>query len=78
VKTRMPLIFNIRTDPFERAPITSNTYWDWMLERTYMREYSTKIVRDFLNTFKEYPPRQKPASFTIDQLLDNLQKSLAK
>jgi arylsulfatase len=78
VKTRMPLIFNIRTDPFERAPITSNTYWDWMLERTYMREYSTKIVRDFLNTFKEYPPRQKPASFTIDQLLENLQKSLAR
>lgn len=78
VKTRMPIIFNLRTDPFERAPITSNTYWDWMLERTYLREYSTRVIREFLNTFKEYPPRQKPASFTIDQLLDALQKSLAK
>jgi arylsulfatase len=78
VKTRMPMIFNLRTDPYERAPITSNTYWDWMLERTYLRDYSTRIIRDFLNTFKEYPPRQKPASFTIDQLLENLQKSLAK
>ena len=76
VKTRMPMIFNLRTDPFERAPITSNTYWDWALERSYLREYSSRIIKDFLNTFKEYPPRQKPASFTIDQMLENLQKSL--
>ena len=78
VKTRMPLIFNLRTDPFERAPITSNTYWDWMLDRTYLRDYSSHIIQDFLNTFKEYPPRQRPSSFTIDQLLENLQKSIAK
>ena len=78
VKTRMPLIFNIRTDPFERAPITSNTYWDWMMERSYLRDYASRMIRDFLNTFKEYPPRQKPASFTIDQMLEDLRKSLAK
>jgi arylsulfatase A-like enzyme len=78
VKTRMPLIFNLRTDPFERAPITSNTYWDWMLERTYLRDYASRIIHDFLATFKEYPPRQRPATFTIDQMLEDLQKSLAK
>ena len=78
VKTRMPMLFNLRTDPYERAPITSNTYWDWYLERTYLRDYSTRIIREFLNTFREYPPRQRPASFTIDQLIEGLQKSLAK
>ena len=78
VKTRIPLIFNLRTDPYERATITSNTYWDWMMERSYLREYASKIIKDFLTTFKEYPPRQRPASFTIDQMVENLQKSLAK
>lgn len=76
VKTRMPILFNLRTDPFERAPITSNTYWDWFLERTYLSEIGAGIVREFLNTFREYPPRQKPASFTIDQMMESLQKSL--
>ena len=78
VKTRIPLIFNLRTDPYERATITSNTYWDWMMERSYLREYASQIIKDFLTTFKEYPPRQRPASFTIDQMVENLQKSLAK
>jgi arylsulfatase len=78
VKTRMPILFNLRTDPFERAPVTSNTYWDWMLDRTFLRDYSTRIIRDFLNTFKEYPQRQRPASFTIDQMLESLQKSMNK
>ena len=52
--------------------------WDWYLEHVYLREYANGIVRSFINTFKEYPPRQKPASFTIDQMLENLRQSLAK
>ncbi|MBI3208851.1 MAG: arylsulfatase [Candidatus Solibacter usitatus] len=78
VKTRMPLIFNLRIDPFERAQITSNTYWDWMMSRSYMREFSSKIIRDYLTTFREYPQRQRPASFTIDQMMEALQKSMGK
>ena len=78
VKTRMPMLFNLRTDPYERAPITSNTYWDWMLDRTFVMDYARRNIGEFLRTFREYPPRQKPASFTIDQMIESLQKSLAK
>ena len=78
VKTRLPMLFNLRTDPYERAPITSNTYWDWMLDRTFVMDYARRNIASFLNTFREYPPRQRPASFTIDQMIESLQKSLAK
>lgn len=54
VKTRMRVIFNLRTDPFERAPLTSNTDWDWLVERSYLRDYSTKIIKDFVTTCKEH------------------------
>ena len=64
---RIPKMFNLRTDPFERADITSNTYWDWYLRKAYMLLAAQGIVGNFMQTFKEFPPRQKAASFTIDQ-----------
>lgn len=73
VTLRAPKIFNLRTDPYERADITSNTYYDWYIDHVYLFVPTQKIVGDFLATFKEYPPRQKAASFTIGQVLEKLQ-----
>lgn len=66
---RLPKLFNLRTDPYERADITSNTYYDWLLHHDYIF-YATAFIADqFAATFKVFPPRQKAASFTIDDAL---------
>jgi arylsulfatase len=72
VPLRVPLIFNLRRDPYERAEVTSNTYYDWMIDRAFMLYGAQAIVGYFLQTFKEFPPRQKAASFTIDQAMEKL------
>jgi arylsulfatase len=73
---RIPKLFNLRTDPFERADLTSNTYWDWYISKAYMIMAAQALVVPFLNTFKEFPPRQKAATFTIDQALEKMESSL--
>lgn len=77
VALRVPKLFNLRTDPFERADTTSNTYWDWYLSKAYMIMASQAIVGSFLETFQDYPPRQKAASFTIDQAMEKLETSIS-
>ena len=72
VNTRIPWLFNLRTDPYERASITSNTYWDWYMDHVFLLLPAQGYVGKFLETFKEFP-RQKAASFTIDQVLEMLQ-----
>jgi arylsulfatase len=74
VKTRVPWIYNLRTDPYEHASVTSNTYWDWFLDHAFLAIPAQGVVARFLETFKEYPPRQKAASFTIDEVLESLQQ----
>ncbi len=69
---RIPYIVNLRTDPYERATITSNTYFDWLLDRAFLLVPAQQYVGQFLATFKAYPPRQKAASFTIGEVLDTL------
>ena len=76
-KLRAPKLFNLRTDPFEHADVTSNTYWDWVIDRLYLMFYGTALVTRFLETFKEFPPRQEPASFTIANAVEELEKFLA-
>jgi arylsulfatase len=71
---RVPLIYNLRLDPYERANITSNTYYDWLLDHAFMLMPAQTYVGQFLATFKDFPPRQKAASFTIDQALQKLQQ----
>jgi len=73
VPLRVPLILNLRRDPYERAPITSNTYYDWLLDRAYLLVPAQTYVGNFLQTFVEYPPRQKAASFSLDQVMEKLQ-----
>ncbi|RIA45418.1 arylsulfatase [Dichotomicrobium thermohalophilum] len=70
---RIPLLFNLRRDPYERAQITSNTYYDWLLDRAFVLVPAQAYVQRFLETFKEFPPRQKPASFSIDQVMEALE-----
>lgn len=72
VPLRIPLIFNLRRDPYERAEITSNTYYDWLIDRAYLLVPAQAYVGEFLATFKEYPPRQKAASFSLDQVMETL------
>jgi arylsulfatase len=74
---RIPKLFNLRTDPFERADITSNTYWDWYISHAYIIGASQAIVTRFLSTFKDFPPRQRAASFTIDQALEKMNAALS-
>jgi len=71
---RVPYIYNLRTDPFERATITSNTYYDWLLDHAFMLVPAQALVGQFLATFKDYPPRQKAASFTIQQILEKMSR----
>ena len=74
---RVPFIYNLRTDPYEKASITSNTYFDWMIDHVYLLTPAQQYVGEFLETFKEYPPRQKAASFSVDQVLEKLQNGAA-
>jgi len=74
VTLRLPKIFNLRTDPYERADITSNTYYEWLVEHLYLLVPVQKIVGDFLATFKEFPPDQKSGSFSVDQVLEKLKE----
>jgi arylsulfatase A-like enzyme len=72
---RIPKIFNLRTDPFERADVDSNTYWDWYLDHAFFIMEAQDLTAKFIASFKDYPPRQKAASFSIDQILANMQSA---
>ena len=76
VSLRIPKLFNLRTDPFERADITSNTYYDWFLDHAFLVVPAQSVVADFLATFTKFPPRQKAASFTIDRVMEKLQEGI--
>jgi arylsulfatase A-like enzyme len=66
---RVPKIFNLRTDPYERADVTSNSYYEWYLYHAYILYGAFAIADKFAATFKDFPPVQKPNSFTIDDAL---------
>ena len=72
VPLRVPLLVNLRRDPYERGMVTSNTYDDWFLDRVYLLMPAQAYVADFLETFQEFPPRQKAASFSLDQVMEKL------
>ena len=72
---RLPKIYNLRTDPFEFADTTSNTYWDWIFDHAFVLVPAQHEVQKFMETFVDFPPRQKPGSFTVQQAHEKLQKS---
>jgi arylsulfatase A-like enzyme len=75
VTLRVPKLFNLRTDPFERADITSVTYYDWFVDHVFLMVPAQAYIGEFLQTFREYPQRQKAASFNLDDVLRRLQES---
>ena len=78
VTQRVPKIFNLRLDPYERADVTSNTYHDWVLDHVFLLVPAQDYVGKFLMTFKEYPQRQKAASFNLDEVLQKLKETPSK
>ena len=73
VELRTPLLFNLRRDPFEKAQHSSNTYNDWFIDRVFVLVPMQQYVAQFLQTFVEYPPSQKPGSFNLRKVIDQIQ-----
>ncbi|MCK5069939.1 MAG: sulfatase-like hydrolase/transferase, partial [Desulfocapsa sp.] len=74
IQLRAPLIAHLRRDPYERGMKSSNTYDDWWLDRAYLLVPAQAYVAKFLETFKEFPPTGKAASFSLDQVMETLEK----
>jgi arylsulfatase len=71
IPLRAPNLYNLRADPFERASEDADMFYaKWMADHTFLLVPAQAIVAEFLKTFQEFPPRQKPASFSIDQALE--------
>ena len=69
---RVPLLFNLRRDPFERAQHNANTYNDWFLDRAFVLVPMQGMAAKFLETMKEYPPSQTPGSFNLKKIEEQL------
>lgn len=77
-KRRVPLVFNLRMDPYEHAQISGSGYDQWRIENTYVVPLGQTKATEFLQTFVEYPPSQRPASFSIDQIRKAVDKEIVK
>jgi hypothetical protein len=77
-RLRVPRIFNLRADPFERADHEAADYQRWFIDHLFLLVPAQAYVGRFLQTFREFPPRQKPASFSVDQVLQMLGRVAAK
>ena len=75
VELRIPKIFNLRRDPFERADENSNGYWNWVLEHFYIIPAAAVFIAQQLESFKEFPPRQEAPSFNIDKMIARMNKA---
>jgi arylsulfatase len=73
---RIPKLFNLRMDPYERADVVSDQYDEWRIENAYLMGQVTFHAANFLESFVEYPPSQEPASFTIDQISRNVEAQI--
>jgi arylsulfatase A-like enzyme len=72
-----PKFFNLRMDPYERADIVSDQYYDWFAQNAYVVQYTLNRVKPFLASLKEYPPSQQVGSFSIDQMMEALERSIS-
>jgi arylsulfatase A-like enzyme len=78
VTLRLPKLFNLRTDPYERADQTSNTYYDWVIDHAFLFVPAQAYVAEFLTSFKEFPQRQKAASFNLEEVMQKMRESHGK
>ena len=77
MKLRVPHIFHLRRDPFERAEFNSNVYWDWLIDHVPYLYAAQAVVKEQLDNFVKYPPRQKAASFNLDTVMAQLAPAMA-
>ena len=77
VQLRVPKLFSLRADPFERADHEGIDYQRWRIDRIFLLVPAQAFVVNWLQSFQEFPPRQKPASFGIDQVMEKLQQPAA-
>jgi arylsulfatase A-like enzyme len=75
---RVPKIFNLRMDPYERADVVSDQYYDWTTKNVYVTYGAIAETAKFLQTFAAYPPSQKPASFTVDGIRAGVDAEIAR
>ena len=75
-KLRIAKFYDLHADPFERADITSNTYWDWLMDHAYIQYGAVAQIAEYLETYKESPPSQKPASFSVEGLMENMHRAV--
>ena len=73
---RIPKLYNLRMDPYERADISSDQYDDWRVKNAYLMGQMTFHASNFLQTCVEYPPSQPPASFTVDQVAKDVERKI--
>ena len=73
---RVPKVFNLRTDPYERADLTSNTYYDWLIDHAWLMVPAQVFVGMHLATLVEFPPRQKSASFSLEDVKAKLEAGI--
>jgi arylsulfatase A-like enzyme len=78
VKLRIPKLFNLRRDPYERADTDSNNYRHWWIRHAFMLFVANEYVEELLKSFVDFPPRQKPASFNLDQVVRDMKAHRAK
>jgi arylsulfatase len=78
VELRVPLLFHLRRDPFERAQHTSNTYNDWFLDRVFVLVPLQGLAAKFLQTMQEYPPSQTAGSFNLKKIEEQLRTGGSK
>jgi hypothetical protein len=72
VKLRLPHIMSLRRDPFERADFNSNTYFDWMFDHIPQMYLMQAVIAGQIADFEKFPPRQKPASFNLDSVMEQI------
>jgi arylsulfatase len=74
VRLRFPALIDLRSDPFEKAPLGSIYYSDWAAHRMFALVPAQAYVAKWISSFKEFPPRQKPASFSVDEVMKKLEE----
>jgi len=73
VPLRLPKLFNLRRDPFERADENSNGYWNWVVEHVFVIYPMQALAAEQIQSFKDFPPRHKPGSFNLDAIVEKMQ-----
>jgi arylsulfatase A-like enzyme len=75
-KLRLAKFYDLHSDPFERADVTSNIYWDWLIDHAYIQYGAVAEIAQYLETYKEYPPSQRPASFSVEGFVEDMHRTV--